>query len=239
VGRLILVRHGQASFLSDDYDRLSDLGREQARLLGGYLLHHGLTINATYTGPRLRQIDTGRIVGETLEVAGQHWPDMETLDGLDECHSELLLDKVLPLLGEQHEDIHTLIEAFEAAHGHGEKRKAFQRMFDRVMRLYIHGRFSLEGLESWADFTERVNASLSYMMDHAGKRATVVAFTSGGPIAIAAQRALNTDPDTTLEFMWQGRNAAVTEFVFSRDRFTLVMYNAVPHLSDAAMWTHR
>jgi len=107
------------------------------------------------------------------------------------------------------------------------------------MRLYIHDGFKAEGLESWQQFAERVNESISRMIDAAPRGATIVAFTSGGPIAIAAQRALGTDPDTTLEFMWQSRNASVTEFVFSQDRFTMVMYNAVPHLTDAALWTHR
>lgn len=35
---IYLVRHGQASFGSDDYDRLSTIGREQAQALGEYLI---------------------------------------------------------------------------------------------------------------------------------------------------------------------------------------------------------
>ena len=34
VGRLLLVRHGQASFGADDYQALFGLGVEQARVLG-------------------------------------------------------------------------------------------------------------------------------------------------------------------------------------------------------------
>ena len=34
---LLLVRHGQASWGSADYDVLSDLGHEQSRLLGKHL----------------------------------------------------------------------------------------------------------------------------------------------------------------------------------------------------------
>ena len=33
---VLLVRHGQAAFGSDHYDRLSDRGRQQARWLKGY-----------------------------------------------------------------------------------------------------------------------------------------------------------------------------------------------------------
>jgi len=35
-----LVRHAQASFGAQDYDRLSELGRQQARWLGGYFAEH-------------------------------------------------------------------------------------------------------------------------------------------------------------------------------------------------------
>jgi broad specificity phosphatase PhoE len=33
---IYVVRHGQASFGTDDYDRLTEIGFAQARLLGAY-----------------------------------------------------------------------------------------------------------------------------------------------------------------------------------------------------------
>ena len=36
MSELHLVRHAQASFGSDNYDQLSDLGHRQSRLLGGH-----------------------------------------------------------------------------------------------------------------------------------------------------------------------------------------------------------
>src|SRR3984893_14433603 len=36
MGLITLVRHGQASFLKEDYDKLSELGELQARTLGEY-----------------------------------------------------------------------------------------------------------------------------------------------------------------------------------------------------------
>ena len=45
MSRLFLVRHGQASFLSDDYDRLSPLGLEQSRRLGQHWLQAGIEID--------------------------------------------------------------------------------------------------------------------------------------------------------------------------------------------------
>jgi len=36
MGAIYLVRHGQAAFGTDDYDRLTEIGYTQARLLGGF-----------------------------------------------------------------------------------------------------------------------------------------------------------------------------------------------------------
>ena len=35
MGAIYLVRHGQAAFGTDDYDRLTEIGYTQAHLLGG------------------------------------------------------------------------------------------------------------------------------------------------------------------------------------------------------------
>jgi len=40
---IYLVRHGQASFGSANYDELSDRGRRQSRILGEYLFNTSLT----------------------------------------------------------------------------------------------------------------------------------------------------------------------------------------------------
>ena len=47
---LAMVRHGQASFLSDNYDQLSAVGREQSALLGSYFAALGEPIDRIYTG---------------------------------------------------------------------------------------------------------------------------------------------------------------------------------------------
>ena len=47
---LYLVRHGQASFLADDYDVLSPLGEEQARQLGRYWARIGLRVDEVIAG---------------------------------------------------------------------------------------------------------------------------------------------------------------------------------------------
>ena len=45
-----MVRHAQASFGTDDYDRLSELGHRQSRWLGEYLAERQLTFARVVTG---------------------------------------------------------------------------------------------------------------------------------------------------------------------------------------------
>jgi len=58
VSEIYLLRHGQASFGAEDYDRLSEAGETQARLLGEHLAGLGLEFDAIFSGAMRRQRDT-------------------------------------------------------------------------------------------------------------------------------------------------------------------------------------
>ena len=58
MAKLLLVRHGQASYGQLDYDRLSPRGEAQARLLGPYLAAQ--QPSALFVGPLVRQQQTAR-----------------------------------------------------------------------------------------------------------------------------------------------------------------------------------
>ena len=52
---IYLVRHGQASFGTDNYDQLSATGRQQVKLLGAYFAELGEPIDRIYSGALYRQ----------------------------------------------------------------------------------------------------------------------------------------------------------------------------------------
>src|ERR1035438_1625021 len=64
--RITLVRHAQASFLAADYDNLCAKGETQARLLGKYWVRRGVIFQKAYSGPRVRQRETSRLVAEVI-----------------------------------------------------------------------------------------------------------------------------------------------------------------------------
>ncbi len=98
---LTLVRHGQASFFADNYDELSALGREQARLLGEFLGSRRIDFDEVYCGPRVRQRQTAEIVGSACNQAGRTWPDPVVLPELDEYDLGGMLHNLAPTLSRQ------------------------------------------------------------------------------------------------------------------------------------------
>ncbi|CAN5682201.1 hypothetical protein BH10ACT10_BH10ACT10_28160 [soil metagenome] len=77
---LLLVRHGQASWGTDDYDRLSARGEEQSRLLGAALAARGVHPDLVLRGSMLRHRQTA-----DAAVAGARWEaDVEEDAGWDE-----------------------------------------------------------------------------------------------------------------------------------------------------------
>ncbi len=72
MGVLLLLRHGQGSLGTDNYDQLSPLGRRQARLAGERLRAADLTIDRVLCGKLERQRDTAfeAMTGLGLDPSG-------------------------------------------------------------------------------------------------------------------------------------------------------------------------
>src|SRR3990172_4123936 len=112
---LALVRHGQASFFSDNYDQLSPLGEQQARLLGEYWVRRGAKFDEVYTGPRVRQIETAALAGEAFAKAGLPWPEPRFLEEFDEHQVDRLIKLAMPRVVEQFAHVGPLQAAYMAA----------------------------------------------------------------------------------------------------------------------------
>ena len=239
MSRVILVRHAQASFLEPNYDKLSALGETQALVLGEYWAQRSMVFDQVCAGPRARQVDTATIVGEAYRKAGLDFPEPVVIEEFDEFDGEAGLDKSLPQLLKSNQEIRELHEAFQASSDTRERRKNFQRLFEAVIRRWVAGKILVDDAESWLEFCARVNRGLSKFLTAGGRSEQAVIFCSGGPIAVAMQRALSLSAGNTLRVAWMIRNCSYSEFVFSGDRFTLSVFNAFPHLDDESLLTYR
>ena len=239
MSRLFVVRHGQASFMEQNYDKLSAVGETQARLLGDYWARRRVLFDRVYSGPRVRQIETARIVGEAYVKLDLPWPETVVLDEFDEYHGESVMDAVLPQLVETNPMIRELHDAFKNSRSLREQHKTFQRLFEVIIGKWAAQEIVVDNIESWQEFSARVYGGLSKIAAADGKGQQVAVFSSGGPIGVTVQRALELAPQMSLKIAWMARNCSFTDLLFSGDRFTLSSFNAFPHLDDPAVLTYR
>ena len=232
---LLLVRHGQASFLSDEYDRLSPLGERQSRLLANDWADRGLVFDHVYVGPRRRHQQTHDAVASVYRERRLPWPDPVALPALDEYQAIQLMKRSLPSLTQQDPAIREWVAAFQQ--GGGAAKREFDRVFGKVARMWVRGELDVPDIESWPEFRARVEAGIEKMTRVVGNGKTIAAFTSAGAIAAAAGFALGLGNEKTLELSWVVSNAAYTEFLFSDGRFSLSRFNAIPHITDPGLVT--
>ncbi len=219
MGTLYLVRHGQASFGTENYDQLSALGHQQSVRLGQYFRQKGLTFEAVLSGTMQRQKQTyaGISEGGAFEMAALAWP------GLNEYDSEAVIATVHPHQLEKP----TTPELY---------RHHFRLLRDGLTQ-WMNGVVSPNGMPSYQEFKAGVVSAL----DHVRKNCEgdVLLISSGGPISTAVGHILGTTPEATIELNMRIRNSAITEFAFNPKRHSLVTYNTLPHLdhADFAGWT--
>lgn len=239
MSRLFLIRHGQASFLEQNYDKLSAVGEQQARLLGEYWARQRLAFSHVYSGPRTRQIETARIAGEAYKAVGLPWPETKVMPEFDEMDADWLMSPAMAGSAENLAEVQKAQQAFLSANSLGEKHKTFQRMFELSVGMWAREEIQVDGIEPWAEFCARVQRGLSAVCARNGGNANIAVFSSGGPIGVSVQRALELSHENTLKVAVMARNSAFNEFLFSGERFTLTSFNSLPHLDDPALVTYR
>ena len=209
---LYLVRHGQASAGTDDYDRLSTLGQTQAELLGDWWAKQGFMPDTTAHGSLLRQRDTARLALNAIAV--EQTPTEHT--GLNEYDHDVV----------------------DATYGLGAKSDNPDTLtFDDYLALMRRWQNDEAGepnhqAEPWLDFYNRGWKSIKELHSKASDRKTHVYFTSGGVIASAVSVVLNLDFVHTIDAIWRIRNSSITTLHFDGENARLVDFNTVPHLQE-------
>ncbi len=212
MAKLLLVRHGQASFGADDYDQLSALGRRQCQRLGEHLRGRGLVPQASYSGTLRRQMQSLDAIAEGLGGV----PAPQRLPGLNEYDSEALVRALYPQVPPPPDPADSFRHHF--------------RLLREALAAWMAGRIAPQGMPSHADFVAGVAAALDHVRTaHDGD---VLMVSSGGPIAHAVGLVLGLTPAAVIDLNLRLRNSAVTEFQVTPKRHLLISFNAIGHLEQ-------
>ena len=265
MGRLLLVRHGQASFGAEDYDALSGLGAEQARVLGKSLAERGFRPGLVLRGTLRRQEGTvaGLLAGlghdRSDDRSGDRSDDGSHDRSGDESHDRN--DGRIPVRadpGWDEFDFQHVVAVHhppyrDRAYLHAEldrsdqPARAFQEIFEAAAGRWCAGAHDAEYAESFPAFRDRVAGALQRAGELVAEHRDVVAVSSGGPIAMAVAL-LTAGPDphpATLAAIWAALNrvavnTGVTKLVAGRRGLWMSTYNEHTHLeSDPRLLTYR
>lgn len=223
-----LIRHGQASFGSANYDQLSGLGARQCRLLGEWWRARGLATGTVLGGPMVRHRQSYDSFCAGLGAA----PDFAVVAGLAEFDHENVIEVHRPEFADK-----AVLAQFIASHPR--PRQAFHEFFTHAVTRWHSGGVDHEYNEPWPDFRARVVAAFRAMLQGGGD---LTVFTSGGAIAVILQEVLGLDNHRCFALNGIIANSSVTRLLYRADEVSLHSFNATAHLDvhdDAALITYR
>ena len=116
---IYFIRHGQASFGSNNYDQLSDLGKRQAGLLADFFKRQGLTFHAAYMGDMERQKQTAAITLDGIMVQGCESRQHVTSD-FNEHDTHSILKAQIPEMLEEDPSLGEDLPKIFSAHKEGD-----------------------------------------------------------------------------------------------------------------------
>jgi len=234
---IIFIRHGQASFGSDDYDRLSPTGVRQSQVTADHLVSHGIDFDAVVCGRMKRQADTALPLCRHYGASRPDCASPTVMEAFNEYSSEAIVTARLQADP----------KSWPLAEGHRPAspadKKAFQAFFSETVNQWLAGVFDDHpAVEPWPAFCRRVTEGVGQLIARHGRGKRLAVFTSGGPIMVVVREALGLSGPKTVEIGWQIMNASLTSIRYTDDRLILTAFNTTTHLlieKDPALLTYR
>ncbi len=232
----MLVRHGQASFGKESYDKLSENGIEQVKTLSKHWQQMGERFDTIYSGTLLRQRETA---AELLNLVHGQPSSPTQVAAFNEYNGD-------PLMRIYLRDYSHELPTDEHSDWPITDPRLFQKVFERATAKWIRDQLvateSDHDFEPWQDFKARVHLGLDKIMATHSKGSRVLLSTSGGVIAMALQRVLQFPDEHVISTNWMVHNSSVTRIRYSGDRLSMTQFNNLAHLEKhelAHMITYR
>ncbi|MFC8669525.1 histidine phosphatase family protein [Streptomyces sp. NPDC057199] len=207
---ICLVRHGQASFAAQDYDALSDLGREQSAAVGRELARRGLRAPHLMSGTLTRQRDTAQLIAETagLTESLREDPRWNEYD-----HLALMARYTSPPLESPADS------------------PAAQELLDHALRAWIEDTDNGTGDTGWTTFMNDATTALTELSTTLSQGRDAVVVTSSGILAALCGALLSLPPAGVLALNRVTINASLTTLVVGSSGISLLTFNDHAHFT--------
>ena len=182
MSELYLVRHAQASFGEDNYDRLSALGHQQSQWLGEYFKFHGVEFDQVICGDMVRHHETAEGIARGIGLIPNR---LLTHSQWNEFDFERLVEVYLATRPEE-------------APPEEAPRSAWFQVLRKALLAWSEDRLEGALKETWTDFEQRVEQALALATARSERNSKVLVVSSGGPISMAIRHILQA-PDLTQE----------------------------------------
>lgn len=228
MGAVHLVRHGQASFGTGDYDRLSETGHLQSRLTGQDMAARGLRPDVVIHGGLRRQRETAEGLLEGLRTGLQEGAGWDCPIELDDRWAEYDADEVLSAA--RAAGVTADHGTLDSAGSSDEAKQAFQRQLDAALGHWA-------GLKGFAQYVTTTSSAIADAAARSGSGRTTVVVSSAGTISLAVAGLL-ADADGVVG-LWSRLqrvtvNTGVARVVVGRGGMTCIAVNEHQHLERAA-----
>lgn len=222
MGAIYLLRHGQASFGSNNYDQLSPVGHQQAKVLGSALKARGVKPDVLISGTMQRHQETAAgAVGELgIELPLQHHA------GVNEFDHENVIEVAEP----RYVDKLVMMSDMAAS---GDPRRTFQKFFQDAVARWVGGNHDDEYKEPWSVFKLRVVSALEDLVKATPPKGSTLVFTSGGTISVICAHLLGLNDAQAFTINWTLANVGITKIQAGRDGLHLISVNEHAHVEGA------
>ena len=232
MSKIILIRHGQASYGAADYDNLSEKGHLQSKALGEYFADQNIKLDKIFVGKLKRHNQTLEAFTESYKKSPNTLPSPTFLKELNEHHG----NETLRLAYDD------FIEKYEIAKKWADEIKgnpAIQKrnsllIFELFFKEYASGRYDFKHhtVQHWIDFRNQTKKGIEIIKNEIGSGETVAVFTSGGTKSSIIGDCVGAKEEKIADFNLVIKNASFSQMLFSRNNLNLLSLNETPHLSD-------
>jgi broad specificity phosphatase PhoE len=204
-----LIRHGQASFGAADYDVLSDVGHQQAKLLADALVRRGIRPDRMVAGSLRRQRDTATTCAATAawDLPLELDPRLNEYD-----HVALLRRQVDP-------------PGFGPAAG-----RAVQEALDSGLLDWVRSGHADADGRTFSQWRDDAVAAQRDFIGSLGRGGTGLIFTSGGVLGAICADLLGLGAEGFVALNRVTVNTGITKIVSGRGGTSLISYNDHGHL---------